>query len=87
MKLFESFMAEQLEEYLAYRGSLGYAEQSQRCCLPCLGPLPPGPGEPAATTATRLFPDHAPGVTWGTENCQRRAVGGPRLFRVPGPSG
>lgn len=33
MKPFESFMAKQLEEYLAYRGSLGYADQSLRSRL------------------------------------------------------
>lgn len=33
MKPFESFMAKQLEEYLAYRRGLGYADQSLRSCL------------------------------------------------------
>ena len=33
MKPFESFMAKQLEEYLAYRGSLGYADLGLHSCL------------------------------------------------------
>lgn len=33
MKPFESFLAPQLEEYLAYRNTLGYTEKTMRSCL------------------------------------------------------
>jgi hypothetical protein len=84
MKPFESFLGPSLEEYLAYRRTLGYVDENMRSCLRSFDRYIKEKAAAPQPLTPLVFSGYAQRTGRGGENGKRSVIGRPRLFPVPG---